>query len=139
MEKIKIFIGTLGMDQHELGAIAVASLLRDAGMEVLYMGRFNLPPTILKVCMEEDVDVVGLSCHSWEYLYYLPDHSWEYLYYLPDLLELMKEQSVDIPVVVGGSVITPGDSRRLAEMGIAAVFGSGVPEEQIVETIRRIA
>ncbi len=128
MEKIKIFIGTLGMDQHELGAIAVASLLRDAGMEVLYMGRFNLPPTILKVCMEEDVDVVGLSCHSWEYLYYLPD-----------LLELMKEQSVDIPVVVGGSVITPGDSRRLAEMGIAAVFGSGVPEEQIVETIRRIA
>ena len=128
MEKIKIFIGTLGMDQHELGAIAVASLLRDAGMEVLYMGRFNLPPTILKVCMEEDVDVVGLSCHSWEYLYYLPD-----------LLELMKEQSVDIPVVVGGSVITPGDSRRLTEMGIAAVFGSGVPEEQIVETIRRIA
>ena len=73
MEKIKIFIGTLGMDQHELGAIAVTRLLRDAGMEVLYMGRFNLPPTIVKVCMEEDVDVVGLSCHSWEYLYYLPD------------------------------------------------------------------
>jgi len=127
MEKIKIFIGTLGMDQHELGAIAVARLLRDAGMEVLYMGRFNLPPTIVRVCMEEDVDVVGLSCHSWEYLYYLPD-----------LLELMREQSVDIPVVVGGSVITPGDSKRLREMGIAAVFGPGVPEEQIIETIRRI-
>ena len=127
MEKIKIFIGTLGMDQHELGAIAVARLLRDAGMEVLYMGRFNLPPRIVKVCMEEDVDVVGLSCHSWEYLYYLPD-----------LLKLMKEQGVDIPVVVGGSVITPGDSKRLAEMGIAAVFGPGVPDEQIIETIRKI-
>ena len=128
MEKKKIFIGTLGMDQHEVGAIAVARLLRDAGMEVLYMGRFNLPPTIVKVCMEEDVDVVGLSCHSWEYLYYLPD-----------LLELMKEKGVDIPVVVGGSVITPGDSKRLAEMGIAAVFGPGAPDEQIIETIRRIA
>jgi len=128
MKRIRIFVGTLGMDQHELGAVAVASLLQDAGMEVLYMGRFNLPSTILKVCMEEDVDVVGLSCHSWEYLYYLPD-----------LLELMKEQSVDIPVVVGGSVITPGDSNRLAEMGIASVFGPGVREEQIVETIRRIA
>ena len=127
MEKIKIFIGTLGMDQHELGAIAVARLLRDAGMEVLYMGRFNLPPKIVKVCMEEDVDVVGLSCHSWEYLYYLPD-----------LLELMKEQGVDVPVVVGGSVITPGDSRRLEEMGIAAVFGPGAPDEQIIETIRKI-
>jgi methylmalonyl-CoA mutase C-terminal domain/subunit len=127
MEKIKIFIGTLGMDQHELGAIAVARLLRDAGMEVLYMGRFNLPPKIVKVCMEEDVDVVGLSCHSWEYLYYLPD-----------LLELMKEQGVDVPVVVGGSVITPGDSKRLEEMGIAAVFGPGAPDEQIIETIRKI-
>jgi len=85
---------------------AVACLLRDAGMEVLYLGRFNLPPTIVKVCMEEDVDVVGFSCHSWEYLYYLPS-----------LLELMKEQSVDIPVVVVGSVITPGDNRRLADTG----------------------
>jgi methylmalonyl-CoA mutase C-terminal domain/subunit len=128
MEKKKIFIGTLGMDQHELGAIAVARLLRDAGMEVLYMGRFNLPATIVKVCLEEDVDVIGLSCHSWEYLYYLPD-----------LLALMKEQSFDIPIVVGGSVITPGDSKRLAEMGIASVFGPGASEEQILETMRRIA
>ena len=54
------------------------------------------------------------------------------------LKSLMKEQSVDIPAVVGGSVTTPGDSKRLAEMGIAAVFGPGVREEQIVETIRRI-
>jgi methylmalonyl-CoA mutase C-terminal domain/subunit len=128
MEKKKIFIGTLGMDQHEVGAIAVARLLRDAGMEVLYMGRFNLPPMIVKVCLEEGVDVIGLSCHSWEYLYYLPD-----------LLAGMKEQNLDIPIVVGGSVITPGDSKRLTEMGIAAVFGPGVPEGQIVETIRRLA
>jgi methylmalonyl-CoA mutase cobalamin-binding domain/chain len=55
------------------------------------------------------------------------------------LKSLMKEQSVDIPVVVVGSVITPGDSNRLAEMGIASVFGPGVREEQIVEIIRRIA
>ena len=93
------------------------------------MGRFNLPPTIVKVCLEEDVDVAGLSCHSWEYLYY----------HLHNLLELMKNQSVYIPVVVVGSVITPGDKNRLADMGIAAVFGPGVPDEQIIETIRRIA
>ena len=128
MEKIKIFIGTLGMDQHEVGAVSVTRLLRDAGMEVLYMGRFNLPATIVEVCLEEDVDVIGLSCHSWEYLYYLPD-----------LLALMKERSLDIPVVVGGSVITPGDSKRLEEMGIAAVFGPGASEAQILETIVRIS
>ena len=43
MKKIKIFVGILGMDQHELGAIAVAQMLRDAGMEVIYGGRFNMP------------------------------------------------------------------------------------------------
>ena len=125
MENKRIFIGTLGMDQHEVGAIAVARLLRDAGMEVLYMGRFNLPAMIVKVCLEEDVDVIGLSCHSWEYLYYLPE-----------LMTLMKEKSLDIPVVVGGSVITPGDSKKLAEMGIAAVFGPGAADEEIIETIK---
>ena len=127
MKKIKIFIGTLGMDQHELGAIAVSRMLRNAGMEVVYGGRFNLPPLIVKSCMEEDVDVIGLSCHSWEYLYYLPD-----------LFELMKEKGIDIPIVVGGSVITPGDSRKLAEMGVAAVLGPGAPEEEIIETVKRL-
>ncbi len=127
MKKIKIYIGTLGMDQHELGAIAVSRMLRDVGMEVVYAGRFNLPPAIVKACMEEDVDVIGLSCHSWEYLYYIPE-----------LLTLLKEQTVDIPVVVGGSVITPGDSRKLLEMGISAVLGPGAPEEEIIKTIKKV-
>ena len=34
MEKIRVLIGMLGLDQHELGAIVVSKLLRDAGMEV---------------------------------------------------------------------------------------------------------
>lgn len=127
MKKKKIFIGTLGMDQHELGAIAVARMLRVAGMEVLYMGRFNLPPTIVQVCLEEGVDIIGLSCHSWEYLYYLPE-----------LTALMKEENLDIPVVVGGSVVTPGDRKRMIDMGVAAVFGPGASEEQIVETLKGI-
>jgi len=128
MEQLKIFIGTLGMDQHELGAIAVSRLLRDAGMEVVYAGRFNLPPMIVKACLEEDVDVIGLSCHSWEYLYYVPE-----------LLDLMKAQNLDIPIVIGGSVITPGDSKKLKEMGVAGVLGPGAPEKEIIETIKSSA
>ena len=103
-------------------------MLRDAGMEVLYRGRFNLPATIVKASLEEDLDVIGPSRHSWEYLDYLPD-----------LLALMKEQHFDVPVVVGGSVITPGDNKRLDEMGMAAVFAGGAREEQIIETLKRLA
>ena len=97
-------------------------------MEVVYAGRFNLPDGILKTSLEEDVDVIGLSCHSWEHLYYVPE-----------LVGLLKEKGVEIPVVVGGSVITPGDRKRLVELGVAAAFGPGVSEQEIVEKIREIA
>lgn len=128
MKKIKVYIGILGMDQHELGAIAVAQMLRDAGMEVIYGGRFNVPAMIVKTSLEEDLDLIGLSCHSWEYLHYLPD-----------LFKGMKEKGIDVPVIVGGSVITPGDRKRLLEMGVAAAFPSGARNEEIIETVKQLA
>ena len=127
MESIKVLIGMLGVDRHEVGAIAVTRMLRDAGMEVIYVGMFNMPSGIVKTSMEEDVDVIGLSCHSWEYLHYMPE-----------LLELLKENRLEIPVVVGGSVITPGDGEKLREMGVAASFGPSSKNEEIIETIRQI-
>jgi len=127
MEKIRVFMGMLGMDQHEVGAIAVSRMLRDAGMEVIYAGRFNMPPMIVKTSIEENVDVIGLSCHSWEYLYYTPE-----------LIELLKESGAEIPVIVGGSVITSGDVKRLKEMGVAAAFGPSSTDEEIIETIKNI-
>ena len=99
---IKVLIAILGLDQHEAGAYAVSSLLRDAGMEVIYLGCFNVPKTIVKAAIEEDVDVVGVSVHSWEYLDYMDE-----------LLGLLRGENADIPVVLGGSVITPGDGKRM--------------------------
>jgi methylmalonyl-CoA mutase C-terminal domain/subunit len=128
MKKIRILIGVLGMDQHEMGAVAVSRLLRDSGMEIIYLGRFNTPAGIVKTSIEEDADAIGLSCHSWEYLHYLPD-----------LLGMLKEQHLNIPVVVGGSIITPGDIRKLKDMGVAATFGPSATNDQIVESIQQLA
>jgi methylmalonyl-CoA mutase C-terminal domain/subunit len=125
---IRVLIGILGLDQHEVGATAVARTLRDAGMEVVYVGRFNLPPDIVKAAREEGVDVIGLSCHSWEYLHYLDP-----------LLSLMREQKLDIPIVVGGSVVTPEDSRTIEKKGVAAAFGPTSDAAQIVATVERLA
>ena len=127
MGTIKVLIGMLGVDRHEVGAITVTRMLRDAGMEVIYIGMFNLPTGIVKTSMEEDVDVIGLSCHSWEYLHYMPE-----------LLELPKKNQLKIPIVVGGSVITPGDREKLKEMGVAAAFGPSSTNQEIIETIRQI-
>jgi methylmalonyl-CoA mutase C-terminal domain/subunit len=128
VEKIRVLIGMLGLDQHELGAIVVSKLLRDAGMEVIYSGKFNIPAKLLKASIEEDADVIGLSCHSWEYLHYVPQ-----------LLELMREKGLEIPLVIGGSVVTPADAESLSKLGVAAAFGPGAAKQEIVQTIRRIA
>ena len=48
METTKVYIGILGMDQHELGAIAVCRILRDAGVAVI--GGFHSP--IEKDCLD---------------------------------------------------------------------------------------
>jgi methylmalonyl-CoA mutase C-terminal domain/subunit len=128
MDKIRVLIGILGMDQHEVGAIAVSRIFRDAGMEVIYAGRFNLPAMILQMTLEEGADVIGLSCHSWEYLYYVPE-----------LLGLLKEKNLSVPIVVGGSVITPGDADVLTGKGVAAVFGPSAEADEIIETVKRIA
>jgi methylmalonyl-CoA mutase C-terminal domain/subunit len=128
MKKIRILIAILGMDQHEVGAIAISRSLRDAGMEVIYAGRFNLPPLILKMAIEEDVHIIGLSCHSWEYLYYVDE-----------LIQLLRGRSLRIPIVLGGSVITPNDEKKLKEKGIAAAFGASDSTDDIIKKIRDIA
>ncbi len=128
MDKIRVLIGILGMDQHEVGAIAVSRMFRDAGMEVIYAGRFNLPGVILQMTLEEVADVIGLSCHSWEYLYYVPE-----------LLGLLKEKNLSVPIIVGGSVITPSDADVLTRKGVAAAFGPSAEADEIIETVKRIA
>ena len=127
MKPLRVLISTLGLDQHEVGAIAVARLLRDAGMEVVYLGRFNLPAAIVKAAADEAIDVIGLSCHSWEYLYYVDE-----------LLGLLREHGLQIPVVLGGSVITAADARALAARGVAATFGPTSAMDEIPEAIRRL-
>jgi methylmalonyl-CoA mutase C-terminal domain/subunit len=128
MEKTRVLIAMLGLDQHEVGALTIARLLRDAGMEVVYAGRFNLPAGIVKAAIEENVDVIGLSCHSWEYLYYVDE-----------LLQLLRAEGSDVPVVVGGSVITPSDKEAVLDKGVSAAFGPTAAREEIVTTIETLA
>ena len=102
MKKIRILIGMMGIDQHEAGAIGVSRLLRDAGMEVVYTGRFNSSEMIIQTALHEDVDIIGLSFHSWDFLYYIPE-----------MIEMLKERDLSIPIIVGGSVITHEDASKL--------------------------
>lgn len=125
---VRVLIAILGLDQHETGALAVAAMLRDAGMEVIYLGRFASPESVAAAALEESADVVGISCHSWEYIYYLDD-----------LLRALERGAERIPLMIGGSVISPSDKARLLEKGVSAVFGAGASSDDIVATVRKLA
>ena len=124
---VRVLVGMLGLDQHEVGALAVAGMLRDAGMEVIYLGRFNTPAAIVRAAIDEDADVIGISTHSWEYIEYLPE-----------LMTALREAHCDAAVVLGGSVITAGDHDQLRQMGVAAIFGAGSASQDIVAALRTL-
>ena len=128
MSQEKITLAVLGMDQHENGAVAVSRILREAQMQVSYMGRFQTPETVLENALDEMPDVIGISCHSWEYLTLVPK-----------IIDALKSRDLDIPVIIGGSVITTEDARKMAEKGVAASFGSGAADEDIINTVRTLA
>ncbi len=125
---IRVLIAKPGLDGHDRGAKVVARALRDAGMEVIYAGLRQTPEDIVESAIEEDVDLIGLSCLSGAHMALFPR-----------VLTLLKERKVrGVPVFAGG-IIPDEDARRLRTLGIRAVFGPGTSLEEIVSTAREIA
>ncbi len=60
--KIRVLAAKPGLDGHDRGIKVICAALRDAGMEVIYTG---LPTEqIVSAAMQEDVDVIAMSCLS---------------------------------------------------------------------------
>ena len=119
----RIVLARLGMDAHWRGSIVVARALRDAGMEVIYLGN-QLPEAIVQSAIQEDADVIGLSSLSGNHMDLAPE-----------VVKLLRAKGAgDIAVVLGGTV-PPDDIALLKEAGIAEVFGPGTSLEKIVSFI----
>jgi methylmalonyl-CoA mutase cobalamin-binding domain/chain len=125
----RVVIGTLGLDQHEVGAMAISRILIRHGYEVIYLGRFNTPERLTAAAEQEDADLVGVSIHSWEYAAYADE-----------LLARCRE--LGLGLVLGGSVLTERDQADLLGRGADAVFGPYASEatmlRQIDAVVRRV-
>jgi len=64
LDKKRILIAKPGLDGHDVGAKVIALALRDAGAEVIYTGLRRSPEHIVRIAIDEDVDMVGLSILS---------------------------------------------------------------------------
>ena len=107
---IRILVGKPGLDGHSNGAEQIAVRARDVGMEVIYEGIRLNPQQIASSAIQEDVDVVGLSILSGSHRQLVPQ-----------VVELLRAEGAEVPVVVGG-IIPPADAAALAEAGVARVY-----------------
>jgi methylmalonyl-CoA mutase C-terminal domain/subunit len=121
----KVLVAKAGLDGHDRGVKIVARALRDAGVEVVYLGLHNTPAEIVNAAIQEDVDAVGLSILSAAHLTLFDEV----------LRGLRAHRAGDI-VVFGGGIIPDDDLPRLRKMGVSAVFQPGTPLESIVEFVR---
>jgi len=112
---IKVLLAKIGLDGHDRGIKVIARAMRDAGMEVVYMGMRVTPDQIARTALQEDVDVVGISILSGAHMRLIPR--------LTKALQEM-EISDDILLMVGGT-IPEDDVEPLHELGVQGVFPVG--------------
>lgn len=121
---IKVVVAKAGLDGHDRGAKVVSRALRDAGMEVIYMGLHNMPQQIIETALQEDADVIGLSILSGAHKSIVSR-----------IRKMLDEKGLkDIIIIVGG-IIPDDDIAYLKEQGVKGVFTPGANMNDIVAAI----
>ena len=123
-KRLRILVAKPGLDGHDRGAKIIARALRDGGFEVIYTGLHQTPEMIAEAAVQEDVDAVGLSILSGAHMTLFPE-----------VIRLLKEKGADDVTIFGGGIIPDPDARKLAEMGVKAIFTPGASTEDIVKWV----
>lgn len=126
-KKLRVLIAKIGLDGHDRGVKIVARALRDAGIEVIYLGIHNTPEEIVGSAIQEDVSAIGLSIHSAAHRTLFRE-----------VLELLKKNKAGDIVVFGGGIVPEEDIRAVKKMGVKEIFISGTPLKEIVDFVRAL-
>jgi methylmalonyl-CoA mutase C-terminal domain/subunit len=123
----KVLVTKIGLDGHDRGSRIVAAHLRDAGMEVIYTPPWQEIAAVVKLALEEDVDVIGVSSLATDHLI------------VPKLMAALRAAGLqDIAVIVGG-IVPDEDEQALLDAGVARVFHPGTPLDQISAFVAQAA
>lgn len=124
-KKLRVLIAKPGLDGHDRGAKIIARAYRDAGFEVVYTGTHQTVEQIVNSAIQEDVQLVGLSCLSGAHLHLFRE-----------VARQLKEKGAPGIAVVGGGIIPQEDIPALKEAGIKEVFLPGTPLDTIISWTR---
>jgi methylmalonyl-CoA mutase C-terminal domain/subunit len=123
---IRILIGKPGLDGHDRGVKVLALGLRNEGFEVIYTGPRQTPEDIVRIAIQEDVDVIGLSSLAGAHNFYFPR-----------VAELVSKNRMDHILVIGGGIIPNDDVPLLKERGVKAIFRPGARIKDIADFVRK--
>jgi len=123
--KIRVMVAKPGLDGHDRGARVLARCFRDAGFEVIYTGCHQTPEQVAMAAIQEDVDLVGLSCLSGAHRVLFPR-----------VVELLRKKNASDITVIGGGIIPESDFEMLYKAGIKAIFTPGASLDSIVQWIQ---
>ncbi len=122
--RIRVLVAKPGLDGHDQGAKVVVRALMDAGFEVIYTGLRQTPEAVVRVAMEEDVDVIGLSSMAGSHIPFCQR-----------LKGLIEEYGLTDKLWLVGGNVPNQDHDALKEIGVDAVFAQGSKLHEIVDYI----
>lgn len=123
-KNVKVMMAKPGVDGHWRGAMIVSMALRDAGMEVIYLGN-QTPQVIVESALQEDVNVIGLSILAAGHMELVTE-----------VVNLLQEKKVKNVLLVVGGTIPREDIPRLKQIGVHGVFPPGSKVEYIVKFVK---
>ena len=123
--RIRILVAKPGLDGHDRGVRVIARAYRDAGFEVIYTGLHQTPEQIVAAALQEDVDLIGLSCLSGAHMSLFRR-----------VLELLKAEKLDDVMVIGGGIIPEEDIAKLKKLGIKEIFLPGTSLDKVVGWVK---
>ena len=122
----KVLLAKMGLDGHDRGVKVIARAMRDAGMEVVYMGMRVTADQIAQTALQEDADVLGISILSGAHMRLMPR-----------LTSALDERGIkgEVMLLVGGT-IPEDDVVPLQEIGVHGVFPVGSFTSDMIEFIQ---
>lgn len=124
---VRVLLAKVGLDGHDRGIKIVARALRDAGIEVVYLGIHNTPRDIVLSAIQEDVDAIGLSIHSAAHMTLFRE-----------VMKLLRRNQARRIAIFGGGIVPDEDAAALKRMGVQKIFTPGAPLDEIVEFVKSL-
>ena len=110
---IKIVLGKAGLDGHSNAIKTLAIACRNAGMEVVFSGIKLSPSALIKTSVEEDADILGVSCLSGAHISIAKE-----------ILSLRTNHELTRLKFIMGGTIPKDDVQTLLNMGVDLIVAT---------------